>query len=209
MAPMRLKNLTQLQIGVHLLIDRHGGMTLKLPEEEVKNGMPLEIVLPTPTVRIIALYLSSYRPKLAAQGSSRLFPGIGRGGNPKSAQGLRDQINNCIARRVGLRFNPHLFRHLAAKIILKRHPGAYGLVQRVLCHKSIQTTMNFYTGNETTAAFTHYHELVMHLRGVFRLPRPSLPPEANASPRVGADHGHQSSVPGRARAEPTPRWMAR
>ena len=164
MAPMRLKNLKDIQIGVQLLTDRHGVKTLVLAEEEVKNGMPLEIVLPESSSRLIAFYVSSHRPALATPGSLWLFPGRGSGA-PKTAQGLRDQIKLCIAARCGLRFNPHLFRHLAAKIILDAHPGAYGLVQRVLGHESIKTVMDFYTGPETTAAFAHYNTLLLKLRG--------------------------------------------
>jgi integrase len=164
MAPTRLKNLKDIQIGVQLLTDRHGAMTLVLAEEEVKNGMPSEIVLPESSARLIAFYLSSHRPALATPGSLWLFPGTSSGA-PKTAHGLRQQISLCIARRVGLRFNPHLFRHLAAKIILDAHPGAYGLVQRVLGHKSIRTVMDFYTGTETTAAFAHYNTLMLKLRG--------------------------------------------
>ena len=180
MAPVRLGNLARLRIGTHLLIGREGGMTVVLPREEVKNGMPIEIALPAPSVRLIALYLSSHRPGLAASDSAWLFPGRG-GGAPKTASSLHDQIKRCIAARCGLRFNPHLFRHLAAKITLDANPGAYGQVQRILGHKSINTTMSYYTGAETQAAFRHYDALVMKTRG--DLPATAMPAGKNGTGR--------------------------
>ncbi len=59
---------------------------------------------------------------------------------------------------------PHQFRHLAAKLYLDQHPGNYEVVRRVLGHKSIKTTVNFYTGLETRAAVAHFDETVCGLR---------------------------------------------
>ena len=57
--------------------------------------------------------------------------------------------------------NVHLFRHLAAKLYLDKHPGDYLTVSRLLGHKRIQTTIDFYTSFETVAAGRRFHETVM------------------------------------------------
>jgi hypothetical protein len=43
-------------------------------------------------------------------------------------------------------------KNLIEASILKHRPGEYELVRRILGHKSIQTTMNFYLSMETTQA---------------------------------------------------------
>ena len=40
--------------------------------------------------------------------------------------------------------NPHLFRHVMAKIYLDANPGEYEVVRRVLAHRSIDTTTRYY-----------------------------------------------------------------
>lgn len=162
-APMRLKNLTGLQIGVHVLRGRDGTVTLSIPEAEVKNGTPFEMPLPEESAKLVALYLASYRPLLALPGSPFLFPGRSAD-RSKTAEGLRDQIQKCIATSCGLQFNPHTFRHLSGQILLQDNPAAHAVVQRLLGHKSIHTTLNFYTGMETAAAQAHYHELIAQHR---------------------------------------------
>ena len=99
-----------------------------------------------------------YRPLLLRVPSNALFPG--GGGGPKSAQTLAGQINKTVFKHTGLTVNPHLFRHIAAKLYLDRNPGDYVTVQRVLGHKSLNTTTSTYTGMETRAAGRHFVDVV-------------------------------------------------
>ena len=46
----------------------------------------------------------------------------------------------------------HQFRHAAAAIFLKEHPGQYEAVRQMLGHRNIQTTINFYVGLEMMQA---------------------------------------------------------
>jgi integrase len=164
MAPVRIKNLAALKVGVHLLPGRRDEMVLTLPEDEVKNGVSFEAGLPAQSVRLVELYLRSYRPLLGPPDPTWLFPGKAADGH-KGEAGLRQQIENCIARRCGLRFNPHLFRHFAAKLTLEADPAGHGQVKCFLGHTSINTTIAFYTGMATKASFAHYDALIQRLRG--------------------------------------------
>jgi integrase len=157
--PLRLANLAGLRIGTHLLRLLGGGLLLVLSEEEVKNGLPFEVPLPASTAAMISRYIERYRPLLGAAGSDWLFPGR-TPGRRKSHDGVRDQITKILAERCGVAMHPHLFRHLAGKLILDQDPKAHGLVQRVLGHKHISTTMGFYTGLETARAVQHYQAIV-------------------------------------------------
>lgn len=163
MAPMRIKNLAALRFGIHLLRDRRGGLTLVLEEDEVKNGMPLEVPLPATTVELVERYVADYLPILSGGRSDYLFPSR-TGVIAKNLDGLRTQIATCVLTRCGMKMHPHLFRHLAAMIILEQNPGAYGQAQRVLAHKNINTTISNYCGMEGPAAFRHYDALVTKLR---------------------------------------------
>jgi integrase len=138
-------------------------LTLTLPEGDVKNGTPFEMQLPEASARLVELYLSTYRPLLCPPGAEWVFPGRTIEA-PKTSVSLRDQIQKSIAGRCGLHFNPHLFRHLAGQIMLEDNPAAHGLVQRILGHKSINTTLSFYSGTETKAAHRHYEALILKHR---------------------------------------------
>jgi integrase len=93
-------------------------------------------------------------------GGDWLFPGC-RADRPKSQDALRAQIGDTLAERCGLDFTPHAFRHLAAYKILEHDPTAYPLVQRVLGHKSLETTVRFYCGLEVPQALAHFRALVL------------------------------------------------
>jgi len=157
--PMRMANLRCLRIGLHLRRGQKGAITISVPADDVKNGIAIDAKLSGQTAALLGLYLDTYRPQLAEGDSDCLFPGE-RPGTPKTAQGLRDQIQTVLADRVGITFNPHSFRQLAAYIMLNAHPGAHGMVQRVLGHKSLHSTMAFYSGLETPAALEHYDGLI-------------------------------------------------
>jgi integrase len=163
MQPIRLKNLAHLELGRHLI--RNGKrMQLAIPSDEVKNGMEVEATLPAPTVRLLDLYVTRCRPLLTETPSAWLFPGRGAGGQPKCLRQLRTQIGTLVKRRCGLVVNPHLFRHIAAKLYLKAHPGAYGVVRLLLGHKSVNTTTKYYCGTETAAALRHFDDFILSLR---------------------------------------------
>jgi integrase len=161
--PLRIKNLRELRIGVDLLRGPGKAMSLEIPGDQVKNQMPINARLPEYLVRLITLYIERYRPLLDDGADAWLFPGLVEG-QPKSEDGLRSQIQKALADRCGLRFNPHLFRHLAAMIVLRQNPDAHGQVQRILNHKSLAATMAFYSGLEAPAAIEHYDGLLGGLR---------------------------------------------
>jgi integrase len=90
-----------------------------------------------------------------------LFPG--RDDKAKHVATLRSQVTRAVRQGTGIELHPHLFRHIAGKLLLDEHPGDQGTVQRLLGHKSIRTTA-VYTGAETRAAIRRYDEVVLGLR---------------------------------------------
>jgi integrase len=163
MAPIRMSNLVKLDIERNLVRPGLGrGLHIVIAAEEVKNREPLEYPLPPESVELLERYIREFRPRLTLPGNTALFPGIA--GGCKNQAFFGDQISRTVRAHTGLRVHPHLFRHIAAKLFLDANPGAYEVVRRVLGHRSIDTTVGFYTGLETPAAVRHFDKTILHLR---------------------------------------------
>jgi integrase len=90
-----------------------------------------------------------------------LFPGRCDGAKQKGK--LSIQITQRIFKATGLRMTVHQFRHAAGAIILQSHPGNYALVQLLLGHRNIQTTINSYVGLESIQATAVFTQRVIEL----------------------------------------------
>ena len=163
-APLRLSNFAGLRLDQHL-IRRQGGdhrWAIHVPAAVVKNAIDLDYELPAPIARHLEVYLERFRPRLVTGTNPWLFPG--RAGKAKHVATLREQVVRAVRQGTGIELHPHLFRHIAGKLLLDEHPGDQGTVQQMLGHKSIRTTMATYTGAETRAAIRRYDEVVLGLR---------------------------------------------
>src|SRR5262249_60696952 len=85
-------------------------------------------------------------------------------GGCKTPHFLGIQITERTQKATGLRINVHQFRHAAAAIYLKHHPGNYETVRRFLGHKSLKTTTNFYCGLETIQASREFSKIIRQHR---------------------------------------------
>ena len=160
-APVRIKNLSQLDLAAHI-IERGKSIYLVIPADDVKNAEPIDFTLPQAVVDLLVWYVTQYRDYLVRQPTTALFPGEGEG--PKSAALLGAQISKVMKDYLGLDFHPHLFRHAAGKIFLDQRPGEYETVRRILGHRSIQTTTAIYCGAETKSAGQHFANVLDSLR---------------------------------------------
>jgi integrase len=162
-APIRLGNLVALRVGVHLLSSRAGSAWhLVIPADETKNTRMLEFALPAYVVALLGQYLAHYRPLVAPSGNDYLFASPS---GHLAQDNFGPKISRLVRQRAGLEVNPHLFRHLAAKLVLEDTPGGYGIAQDILGHKSPKTTRNFYAGTETAASLRHFERIVLRKRG--------------------------------------------
>ena len=152
-APIRLGNLISIRLEENLI--RPGGPNspswLVFPHYDVKNRVQLQFKLQPELSALIDEYINDYRPTLL-RGSNDLwlFPGQKR--EIKTSRTLSLQITDRVIKATGLRITAHQFRHAAAAIFLKHRPGEYELVRRMLGHRNIQTTVNFYIGLENIQA---------------------------------------------------------
>lgn len=161
-APIRLQNLRTLNWNCHFAYrytDKGKVLFLLLPAHEVKNDQDIELPLPDWIAAAIERYVADYIPLITEQAETmHLLPGPT--GVPKSESGARSLIMRTIKRELGLIINPHLFRHIAAFTFLSKYPGHYETVRKLLGHKNIQTTLNFYTGLEDEAAIAMFGAMI-------------------------------------------------
>jgi len=147
--PLRRRNLIELEIERHLVIDhRTGAVTgLDIPAAATKTRKQPIVWDFTPRVAaMIGTYISKYRPLLAGGDNRFLFPGLGD--RHRDPGDFANELSTRVERELGTDFNLHLVRHLTAWRLLKRIPGAYELVSRVLGHASPKTTITYYCGLE-------------------------------------------------------------
>ena len=158
--PMRMANLASLDVDRHLTTSRSGRHTIysiRIEGTEVKNHEPIEVRLTADNSAILHRYITLLRGKLTETKGTALFPRFSDG-LPRDPANLGAGLSALVFRETGLKMNPHLFRHFAAKLYLDSHPGQYEVVRRLLKHKTLQTTISFYAELTSQHAFDSYSE---------------------------------------------------
>jgi hypothetical protein len=160
-APVRVSNLSQIGLGTNLI--KPGGLEtpyrLVFPRYDVKNHLDLEYPFDAELTALIDEYVGRFRSTLL-RGSNELWLFPGETGGCKDAKVFSGQITARIEKATGMRITVHQFRHAAAAIYLKHHPGDYETVRRILGHRNIQTTIKFYCGLETMHANKVFGDIV-------------------------------------------------
>jgi integrase len=164
-APVRAANLSTIRLGENLY--KPGGpdttYLLVFPEYDVKNRVDLTFELDDYVTAIIDEYVHDFRSAVM-RGSNEdwLFPRQGTGAKDPHLFGI--QITERIQKVTGLRITLHQYRHAAAAVYLKEHPGEYETVRHFLGHRNIRTTVKFYCGLETIQATRMLNDVVRRHR---------------------------------------------
>jgi integrase len=160
-APVRVRNLASIHLQRNIV--KAGKVThLYFAGDEVKNGVELEFPLPNHVSVLLERYVHEVRPTLVRAANEWLFPGENT--DHKHPSLISTQIGDFVERRLGVRITAHQFRHLAGYIYLKQTPGGHEVVRRLLGHRSITTTIEFYAGMEVSEAVRHYDRAIISLR---------------------------------------------
>lgn len=173
MTALRIKNLAGLHLDQSIewsRATRDGVCHLIVESDQVKNGQHLEFELENETTDLLRTFVEKYRPLLVPASSRWLF-GRRDANEPMSTTVLSQRISKTIRQRTGLEVNPHLFRSLGGKLYLDRHPGGYEVVRRMLGHTNMSTTLQAYTGLESTSAAKHFDQTIRSLRDAMAAPR--------------------------------------
>lgn len=161
--PLRAKNLASLDLERHVITHRsgtHSLYTLRIEGREVKNGEPIEVKLNSRNSQLMHTYITRFRPLISGIPGTALFPQQSNGA-PRNPTNLSGSLKDLIYRETGLTVNTHLFRHIAAKLYLREKPGDFETVRRLLKHRKLQTTMDFYAELSNQWAHDHYDETVL------------------------------------------------
>jgi integrase len=175
--PLRVGSLCSLRMDRHFNWSggaMRGDLIIEFPEGELKNDEPASLPIPSEVANLIRTYWTRFRPLQAPKGSPFLFCGR-EPDRPKSKEGLSTQLTRLVFDRLGLRVNPHLYRHIVHLVVLRKFPGAYAMVARVLTHRSITTTIQNYSHFDGELSMEAYQHLVQGITGKSGRGREDMP----------------------------------
>lgn len=161
--PMRAKNLAQLDLDSNVLGHRNGthtSYTIRVEAEDVKNLEHIEVVLNPRNSKLLHTYMMRFRHRLTEANGFALFPMKSKSA-PRDPGNFGSDIKAAIYRETGLTMHMHLFRHFAAFLYLQERPGDFETVRRLLKHKQLQTTVDFYASLSNQWAHDHYDQVVL------------------------------------------------
>lgn len=164
-APVRMMNLASLDLARHFLVVRRGKtktIHVVFPAEEMKNGRELQVPLPASFANLLTIYLDKYRPLLADDSGTVVFPG--RDGERRSPSALGNAISAFLRRETGLVVNPHLFRQWAAGVALRHTAGGLETARLMLGHASPDITLRYYAHVRTDEAFRKFEAIITGIR---------------------------------------------
>lgn len=163
--PVRIANLTMIEIGRHL-IAAEGAYMLKFSEEETKTGRAIEAELPPQLTPWIDFYLRVHRPRLLERGDDRSTRRlwISRWGTPMIEHAVRDQIRKRTGDAFGRHVWPHLFRAIAATGMVDHAPEQAGLLPDLLGHGDERTSKRHYVLSSGTLAHRAVQSVILDLR---------------------------------------------
>ena len=159
-APIRRHNLATIHLDRNLHRPGDGSVFLVFTPEEVKNRQRDRVRTAAATSSaMIDRLLATRSPRLCPPATPWLFPRRD-GSGPMHDDGLSKRIRTRIRSEIGLPVNPHLFRHLSAKLMLDANPGGYEAVRQLLGHARLSSTLNVYTGLEAGTATRLFADVV-------------------------------------------------
>ena len=163
--PLRARNLFALDRTRHIVTvgrGRHQVQHLVIPGHEVKNEEPIEAPLPPRLCALLEVYQTRYLPLICKTPTNLLFPN--KDGAIRNLETAGTTIGRFVRSETGLVMNPHLFRHLAVTSYLHHHPEDLETPRRMLGHRTITTTMQFYAYLKPAEAFRRFGALTEDLR---------------------------------------------
>lgn len=126
---------------------------------KLKNRHNIEIELQPHVVEMIDRHVSLRAGLLCDPSSLWLFP-MRRKNRSMDPNILSSSIFRTIRKSTGLAINAHLFRHIAAKLMLEARPGEYEAVRRLLGHSQLSRTLNSYAGFEAGTATRLFADII-------------------------------------------------
>ena len=146
-------------------------ITIPAAEIKMRDAAEGEMVVPLGihTSRLMQAYLDTVRSHAIMPGDDRnpfLFPSQDASGRSHGQPytGLLQRLVRLVRRHVGERIHPHLYRHLLGWIWLKDSLDHLPKVQRLLGHKRLQTTIDYYAEIDATLALQEWQDKIERKR---------------------------------------------
>jgi len=140
--PMRSRNVHEMKLGANLLHQRDGGWSLRFLRHEAK-AKPYSCKFPERLVPWLEFLLEEVRPILRGKANTDVLF-LTNSGRPMSPQDLWKRLRAIGNEYLGILTNPHLFRYLIPSAYLARYPEDILVMQALLGHRTLQTTLRCY-----------------------------------------------------------------
>lgn len=165
MIPIRRRALAGLRIGEALIVEAKT-LTLALPGELTKNGLPYEGGIAEPVAGLLRAYLAETRPFLMARGKRHHdVVWVMDDGRPFGGNYLGIKIGGITTRLTGKRIPPHLFWDVAATTLTHASPEAARMIGPVLGHTATGTAERHYIQAGSIEAVREHVKVLQRLRG--------------------------------------------
>jgi transcriptional regulator with XRE-family HTH domain len=155
------------------VVEHEGRMRLIIPAEQVKarsaGDANLVVPLSASTSKLLRQYLDHLRAKALNVGDETnpyLFPSQKRANRIPGQfyTSILDRVTKLLKRHVEVSIHPHLYRHLIGWIWLKQSIDNLPKVQKLLGHKSIQTTLDYYAELDEELVFDDWQKYLNDLK---------------------------------------------
>jgi integrase len=157
--PIRRGTLAAINIVEHVRRTSEGRITgLFIPGRESKNGIPIETFFDPVLAERFERHLTTFRCHIRGASGPFLFPSPDCG--PRNAANLAKRLKRTVEDELGVSFNVHLVRHIAATIIFEADPKNAPLAQRLLRHTSLAQTETMYGERRSRSAQAQWSAII-------------------------------------------------
>jgi integrase/recombinase XerD len=148
--PLRLRTLTALRIGKHLV--KYGGLwTLEIPAEDTKATRALDYPISAELSGRIDTYLSQFRRRIPGT-NMHDYLWASRRSRPLGGPAIYTTVRRQTRAILGFAVNPHRFRHAAATLWSSRDPTNVRGAKDLLGQASFSTTEKYYVMAQSRVA---------------------------------------------------------
>ncbi len=197
--PLRLKNMTQLELGTQLAASADG-YNVTIPPERGKTWRTLEFPVPAALVPAMRRYLEHHRPALETgpMNGVRAYDApdapvwLARSGAQFPADTFAAMITRRTQGRFGVRLSPHEFRHCAATSIAEFNPEDFHIIRVILGHAGSEMAEQYYIRAKGMEAARTYQKVVARKRK--ELSRKNVGPLEGISTPAQRQVGYQAGL---------------
>lgn len=158
--PLRKRNLTALELGVHLHKEEDV-WRIDIPARETKTEVAVRCPWPPTLVDSLETYLAVHRRVLLGCGNRDVETDnlwVNRRGGPAGGAALYKAVCERTEVAFGRAINPHAFRHIAATDLATNSPEYATAIKDVLGHRSMDPSNKHYNQAKLEGAVRKMHD---------------------------------------------------